>query len=683
MVERQGKDVLQGRMEKIRNKVGRIVLVSCLITLLELLLSNASALAIWTTGLPHDRVLSENEYTVSREDGEIRYTLSPMEGRIQNLMLYCDAEATISVDVAAVMVGSAAVENIWPTKYAVLGRNSGILGGGRTAVRVPISAPEEFLQTTVTVQGLGDEQLDGLVVNSTAKMFNLYRWLLMLAVYAGVLVLKKLWRVPLRGRGPLLFNVVFWAAFLILFTVSQYSAEPLSLVFDDAQVGAFQEAPNSIARSLLDGKVWHEDPVDPRLIAMEDPYDYTLRTEEGISYPFDESYYQGKYYSYFGVGPVLTLLIPFRLLTGHYLPILTANLLLMIGTTFLLAWLYDRLMKKYLLAVNMTLYLLGFSVLMIASGFLQYMRGQKYDLCNSSALFYVCASLLLMLRFLDREDSGVGTMTLCGMTTGMIVLSKPNYIMHYLILFYILFLALQKRGKDGKGVLRYVVCYAVPLALCAAFQMWYNAARFGNALEFGNIYQLGANIRLYTQLDLFKSLKILLVYFFSLPGLTVDTFPFLTKNMSATIMGWGRMSLHELTVGLVCIPILYPLLFRKELENRIAAADVEWKKLRRPFSVVLAAGLGNLIICSCVTSSNDAYMVDTRLGFLMVSMLLLMKVQCLKPGSTLVRKVILGLMLSSMVIMLPLSLQPSYKEFLAPAQGDWNIILKNIIEIWS
>ena len=60
-----------------------------------------------------------------------------------------------------------------------------------------------------------------------------------------------------------------------------------------------------------------------------------------------------------------------------------------------------------------------------------------------------------------------------------------------------------------------------------------------------------------------------------------------------------------------------------------------------------------------------------------------MKWVCLKPDDHLIRKVVVGLMVSSMVIMLPLSLQPSYESFLLPDASNFNVILKNLFEFWS
>lgn len=54
------------------------------------------------------------------------------------------------------------------------------------------------------------------------------------------------------------------------------------------------------------------------LIAMENPYDWSARNLEGVSYEWDHVYYDGKYYSYYGIAPVLTFFLPYHKLTGNY-----------------------------------------------------------------------------------------------------------------------------------------------------------------------------------------------------------------------------------------------------------------------------------------------------------------------------------------------------------------------------
>ena len=54
--------------------------------------------------------------------------------------------------------------------------------------------------------------------------------------------------------------------------------------------------------------------VDEKLMALENPYDPEQR--KGVDFLWDRAYYDGKYYSYFGITPIVTVMYPFYLLSG-------------------------------------------------------------------------------------------------------------------------------------------------------------------------------------------------------------------------------------------------------------------------------------------------------------------------------------------------------------------------------
>lgn len=61
-----------------------------------------------------------------------------------------------------------------------------------------------------------------------------------------------------------------------------------------------------MAQSILNGHLYLEyEDVDPRLSEMENPYDPQARKELGIYYHWDHAFYNGKYYMYFGIVPVV------------------------------------------------------------------------------------------------------------------------------------------------------------------------------------------------------------------------------------------------------------------------------------------------------------------------------------------------------------------------------------------
>ncbi|MBQ3330772.1 MAG: hypothetical protein IJG87_06295 [Ruminococcus sp.] len=80
---------------------------------------------------------------------------------------------------------------------------------------------------------------------------------------------------------------------------------------------------NQITKELVDafeaGQVELKDKPGSDLLNMENPYDWSERVEQNVNAKWDHVLYNGKYYSYYGVGPVILLYLPYHLITGHYL----------------------------------------------------------------------------------------------------------------------------------------------------------------------------------------------------------------------------------------------------------------------------------------------------------------------------------------------------------------------------
>ncbi|MFT7794713.1 UNVERIFIED_CONTAM: hypothetical protein ODY05_16615, partial [Salmonella enterica subsp. enterica serovar Enteritidis] len=79
-----------------------------------------------------------------------------------------------------------------------------------------------------------------------------------------------------------------------------------------------------LARAMADGHLYLDEEPPQWLQEMEDPYDKGARDEaqkqSGEPYLFDVAYYDGHYYVYFGVVPVVLFYLPFYLLTGANFP---------------------------------------------------------------------------------------------------------------------------------------------------------------------------------------------------------------------------------------------------------------------------------------------------------------------------------------------------------------------------
>ena len=74
---------------------------------------------------------------------------------------------------------------------------------------------------------------------------------------------------------------------------------------------------NLLAEGFRHGHLYTSRIPDPALLQLDDPYDPVANAPYRVH---DMSYWKGHYYLYFGVAPVLLVFLPFRILTGFYLP---------------------------------------------------------------------------------------------------------------------------------------------------------------------------------------------------------------------------------------------------------------------------------------------------------------------------------------------------------------------------
>ena len=276
-------------------------------------------------------------------------------------------------------------------------------------------------------------------------------------------------------------------------------------------------------------------PVEPdaRLLALENPYDPTARLESGAPVMFDYALYDGQYYSYFGLTPVLTFYAPYRLIMG-YLPAYTAAAcffaLLTVAAAFLCVWEAARrfIRKPTVLALCLTAaaVTLGSHVLMLQS------CADRYHLtiaCMQAFFFLVLWSALAACRQ-GTPWKRYLTFAACGFFTVLLTGTRANGALAaagWVAPLFVLVLLDKKRAARGKAL--DALCFLAPLLLGAGLLMAYNAARFGSPFEFGQTWQLTLEDIHYNRVSLRDLLPAL--YYYYLDGLRLTAeFPFVTLH---------------------------------------------------------------------------------------------------------------------------------------------------------
>lgn len=232
---------------------------------------------------------------------------------------------------------------------------------------------------------------------------------------------------------------------------------------------------------------------------MDNPYDYAYRDDvvaaNGETYLWDTAYYDGKYYVYFGVVPVLLFYLPYYLVTGshisNYMVIFITSLLFLGG---LLGTLHETA-KKWFPKLSLGLWLLTAELALLGSGIVYLVK--RPDLYNVPIVTGLAFGLLGLMCFLkaDKSDHMV-TGYLCAGTvfTALIAGCRPQLMLFAIfpvILFRKRLLSVSfYRSAEGKKAVAVVL---IPLILMGGFLMYYNFIRFGSVFDFGANYNLTTN----------------------------------------------------------------------------------------------------------------------------------------------------------------------------------------------
>lgn len=420
-----------------------------------------------------------------------------------------DGIATLPVDVdfsdessAAFRTGEAAltlVRGMGDSRYMVC-HFSGEVGKLRLRFTVP---PGERVE------------LRGVAVNRPIPLrFHAGRVLLLYgaALLIFLLLRAPFFRRPCRRRQPGQSAVLAGTTALFLL-----AALVITLCYRDGRTAGLaadfkQTQGNQITQELVDaferGQVHLLTEPSPDLLAMENPYDWLAREEQGFDYLWDHVLYDGQYYSYYGIAPVVLLFLPYHLLTGYYFPTVWAVFLFGAGGILFLSLAYMAFVRNWFRRLPFGAALMGLITVQAASGiWLCFASPLFYEIAQAAGFFFVTGGVFFLLR---AGIAGPGRLSPVRVALGtamlaLAVMSRPTLAVYALVSLPVLWFGWRRaRGKrfpvsaDAARRRRrlkagYLLAALGPYVLLGGVQMLYNLARFGNPLEFGIQYSLTIN----------------------------------------------------------------------------------------------------------------------------------------------------------------------------------------------
>lgn len=356
--------------------------------------------------------------------------------------------------------------------------------------------------------------------------------------------------------------------------------------------------------AIMDGKLTLDYPVDEKLLETSNPYDTSNRNFE---YLWDASYYNGKYYCYFGIWPIISLFIPFKILTTKYLPTPLGCLFYSVLGIIITYFLYKEIIKKYFKNINLQTYILSFVFIMLGSKMFWCMyRPSFYELASLAAYFHIILGLYLTLFSDNKIKNLIGYTSLA-----LAVLCRPTSLLCSILVIPKLF----NKMKNKKLKLLDIIVLVIPYLIVGITTMYLNYVRFGSIFEFGISYQLTTNNLYNYSFSLINSLygtfvyffgKISIIYPFRLLG-TNGNIPIITDFYIETI-GGGIITTSIIGLIIFFIPIIFKQIKEKELKIYIILA--------------LTIGISMIILSSGIGSLIGRYMLDFNYLFYFIIVIL-------------------------------------------------------------
>ncbi len=260
--------------------------------------------------------------------------------------------------------------------------------------------------------------------------------------------------------------------------------------------------------AFKNGHLYLEDKPSEELMEMENPYDTYRRVQDDVEFQWDHAYYNGKYYTYFGVVPALAMYLPYNLITGgkdlpNYTVVYILNVMIMVGIMLLL-W---EVIKKWFKSTPFVLYLL-------ISAVYSFISALSYSIVKPD--FYLVPPLMgIMLGLfglsfwlsaekapaVQQKKKNAVPVALCSwrLAAGSALIAliagcRPQLLIIIAFGFMLFWKAVFKdRLLFSKSGLKQTTALCLPFIIVAVGIMWYNFARFGSPFDFGANYNLTTN----------------------------------------------------------------------------------------------------------------------------------------------------------------------------------------------
>ncbi len=372
-----------------------------------------------------------------------------------------------------------------------------------------------------------------------------FSWMRFIIILIAVLFLVTL-AYLISMRKAVEKSLVFKIATAVVTAGFVFVAVVLLLVRGDMVYDLFKNPDtNQMNKEIVDsfeaGQVSMLETPSDEMLALENPYDLSQRSEAGVSYPWDHLFYDGKYYSYYGIGTVLTLFLPYHLITGNYFPSLWATFIYSIAGIIFLSLSYYVFITRLFPKISKGIAISGL-VIVQATSFVWYCItiGNFYELAQVSGFAFLTAGMFFLLPSGVVGEGKISRPNICVATVllSIAVLCRAVLALYCIVSLLFIYAGVRKIIRTSyehtfrankKPIITFLLAALVPFAVIGSVQMIYNYLRFGSILDFGIYYTL--TIYDYQHIQFHFPLVLIAIYnyLFTVPKVST-VFPFVTSN---------------------------------------------------------------------------------------------------------------------------------------------------------
>lgn len=405
--------------------------------------------------------------------------------------------------------------------------------------------------------------VESVELNTWYFDFNIFR-VCMLIIISSIIIFKKEINdyFEKNNKRKLIVYILFIILSSMFYIYYSIGYHTLYENIKYARGSTFKDIYTEFTRSVTKGKITLDFSKEEskKLLNLKNYHDFSERVSSGYSYLYDAAFYKEKYYCYYGVTPVVTVLLPAYIITGKYF---YSDLICIIYGTLIMIFIlkiYLRILHKFKIKLGFIIEFIGYlSISLTMEIFFHRTIPNFYQAVDLCGIFWLLFALWQIMNLKNSKRLKM-RLFLIGMSYGLMVLTRPLYVFYIVPILISIWKYIFKEKKiNFKNGLAFVL----PVIIMAIFQMCYNYLRFENIFEFGQIYQITINDTSSLKFDMGIAINGILSFLFN-PPYFMRHFPFVGYNNAG--VNNGNVIFSEIMFGIFWHPFLLILL---TVKNRI------------------------------------------------------------------------------------------------------------------